>query len=207
MFICNRWPQKTWPPLAFGTVVEALGITLLAVALRMGHLPTVYGMLAFTGVGTGIRLMPGTLHGVGYYRKNIASIVSLASLAISLGGTLASTIMLNIFNNKLSNAGISLVHGESSSASSFSQIAELPEDQQEYLRRIAKAGIIIAFYGISAFMWLGVVAIAFIGNVDIKKDVKQADSHEDGETDVGSLTKGSYLGSILRRKEKSNETI
>lgn len=206
MFVCNSWPRKTWPPLAFGTLVEALGITLLAVTLRWGHLPSVYGMLALTGVGTGVRLMPGTLHGVGYYRRKIASIVSLTNLAISLGGTLASTIMLNIFNNKMSNAGISLVHGESSSASSFSQIAQLPEGQQEYLRRKAKAGIITAFYGISAFMWLGLVSIAFLGNVDIKRDAKDIDTYEDGETDVGSLTEGSYLGSFLRRRETSGET-
>ena len=32
-------------------------------------------------------------------------------LAVSLGNTLASTIMLNIFNNKLSSAGVNLVHG------------------------------------------------------------------------------------------------
>jgi hypothetical protein len=50
----------TFPPLAIGTVVEAVGITLLAAALSWAHLPTIYGMLALTGVGTGIRLMPGT---------------------------------------------------------------------------------------------------------------------------------------------------
>lgn len=93
MLASNRWPRQTFYPLAFGTIVEAVGITVLAAALSWGHLPTIYGMLTLTGVGTGIRLMPGTLHGVGYFRKHIASIVSLVSLAHSLGGTLASTIM------------------------------------------------------------------------------------------------------------------
>ena len=206
MFVCNVWPRTTWPPLAFGTVVEALGITLLAASLHWGHLPTIHGMLALTGIGTGVRLMPGTLHGVGYYRRQIASIVSIMNLAVSLGGTLASTIMLNIFNNRLSHAGISLVHGASSSASSFSQIEGLSHEQQVHLRSSAKEGIVIAFYWISAFMWLGVVAMAFMGNVNIKKDSKESDTYEDGETDVGSLTKGSYLGSLFRRKENTDET-
>ncbi len=150
-------------------------------------------MLALTGVGTGIRLMPGTLHGVGYYRKEIASVVSMMSFANSFGGTLASTIMLNIFNNKL---GISFVHGASSSASSLDQLAQLPEKEQEYVRSKAQAAIVVAFYGISSFMWLGVVAMAFLGNVNIKKDAD--DTGADGETDAGNLTKGAYVASWFR---------
>ena len=52
MFACNVWPCKTWYPLSFGTIVEALGITMIAAAISWGHLPTIYGMLALTGVGT-----------------------------------------------------------------------------------------------------------------------------------------------------------
>ena len=37
MFCCNVWPRKTFPPLAFGTIVEALGITILAAALSWGY--------------------------------------------------------------------------------------------------------------------------------------------------------------------------
>ena len=204
MFSCNVWPRKTWHSLSLGTIIEAIGITVLAVSLRWGHLPTIYGMLALTGVGTGLRYMPGTLHGVAYYRRNIASIVSLMSLSMSSGGTMASTIMLNIFNNKLSNAGIDLVHG-SSSASSFQAINQLPDTQQTYLREHAKNGIVIAFFGISAFMWLGVVLVAFLGNVDIKNDGKNSNTHDNEATEVGNLTKGSYIGSLVRRR-KGNES-
>ena len=49
MFCCNVYPRKTFYPLAFGTAVEAAGITVLAAALNWGHLPTIYGMLALTG--------------------------------------------------------------------------------------------------------------------------------------------------------------
>jgi hypothetical protein len=87
------------------------------------------------------------------------------NLAVSLGDTLASTIMLNIFNNKLSNAGVNLVHGASSSASSFSAISSLPPREQEFIRQKASDGIVVAFYGISSFMWLGVIAVCFLGNV------------------------------------------
>ena len=59
MFACNVWPLQTWFPLFLGTMLEPLGITLLAVAMKQGNLPWVYGMLALTGVGSGIRFMPG----------------------------------------------------------------------------------------------------------------------------------------------------
>lgn len=156
-------------------------------------------MLALTGVGTGVRLMPGTLHGVGYFRKHVASIVSIMNFAISFGGTLASTIMLNIFNNRLSSAGISLVRGASSSASSFKQINRLPQAERDFVRSKAVGGIEVAFYGISAFMWLGCVAMLFLGNVDIKKEA--GDVQHDGETDVGNLTRGAFIASLFRRND------
>ncbi len=74
-------------------------------------------MLALTGFGTGVRSMPGTRHGVGYFRSQIAAVVSIMNFAISFGGTLASTIMLNLFDKQMSNAGISFGSGESASAS------------------------------------------------------------------------------------------
>lgn len=60
MYACNVWPLQTWFPLFVGTIIEPLGVTLLAVAISKGNLPWVYGMLALTGVGSGIRFMPGT---------------------------------------------------------------------------------------------------------------------------------------------------
>ena len=140
----------------------------------------------------------GTLHGVGYYRHQIASIVSIMNLAVSLGGTLASTIMLNIFNNELSDAGVNLVHGASSSASSFSAISSLPPREQEFIRQKASDGIVVAFYGISSFMWLGVIAVCFLGNVNIQKRSKEADTLEDGDTDTRNLTKGAYIARLFR---------
>jgi hypothetical protein len=67
MFGCTIYPRQTRFPLALGTIIEPLGLTMLAVALRGGDLPTIYGMLALIGVGTGIRFMPGTFLGRALY--------------------------------------------------------------------------------------------------------------------------------------------
>jgi hypothetical protein len=186
MFACNVFPRTTWHPLFLGTLLEPLGITLLAIAIRSSNLHLIYGMLALTGVGTGIRFMPGTLHGVGYYPNHIAGIMSLIQLSNSLGGTFATTIMLSVFNNKLSGSGISFVNGD---AASFEAIAGMSAQAQGFLREHAKEGITLAFFAISAFMWLGTVLCAGLGNVWIGKK---------GEED--EVARGSYVGSLMRRK-------
>ncbi|KAK6612251.1 MFS-type transporter C16A3.17c 1 [Botrytis cinerea] len=168
----------------------AVGV-YLAISL-LGHLPTIYGMLALTGVGTGIRLMPGTLHAIGHYPTQIAPLVSMMSLSSSLGGTLALTIMLNIFNNHLSSSGISV---SGTTTASFSGIATLESAEQDYVRKMAKEGIVLAFYAISAFLWLGVGASAALGNAWIAKG---------GGEEVGRTCEGSFLGSLLSRKRRSN---
>lgn len=145
-------------------------------------------MLALTGVGTGLRMMPGTLHGIAYNPDAIASIVSLMSLAITLGGTLATTIMLNIFNNVLSTAGISF---NSATSSSFGEISSLPPDELVFFRGKAQRGIVLAFWAITAFMWLGVVVSMALGNVRIGKG-------EEGDQITG---KGSYVGSLFWSKD------
>jgi hypothetical protein len=189
MFASNVYPRKTFHPLALGTLLEPLGITILAIAIRSGNLNLIYGMMALTGVGTGLRFMPGTLHGVGYYPGQIASIVSLILLSSSLGGAFATTIMLNIFNNKLSGSGINL-KGESTA--SLGAIAGMSEAVQAFLRDRARAGISLAFFAISAFMWLGLVVTAGLGNVDIG-------SKRDGSAGDRVVT-GSYLGSLFGEK-------
>lgn len=192
MFACNKWPLQTFFPLFFGTIIEPLGITVLAIVINTGHLPAIYGMLALTGVGTGIRFMPATLHGIAYNPNNIASIVSLMSLAINLGGTLATTIMINIFNNSLSFSGITL---HSASSSSFSALTGMSAADQQFFKEKAKKGIVLAFFAITAFMWLGVFAAAALGNVRIGTK---------GRPDE-VVVKGSWIGSVLFGKKKENE--
>ncbi|ESZ98784.1 hypothetical protein SBOR_0833 [Sclerotinia borealis F-4128] len=202
IFTCNVFPRQTWYPLFFGTVIEPLGITILAAALSWGHLPTIYGMLALTGVGTGIRLMPGTLHAIAHYPTQIAPLVSMMSLSSSLGGTLALTIMLNIFNNHLSSAGISV---SGTTTSSFSGISTFSSSEQDYVREMAKKGIILAFYAISAFLWLGVGASVGLGNAWIAKEGEEGVVNADGEEKMGRTCEGSFIGSLVRSKGGDKE--
>ncbi len=37
MFACNIYPRQTWFPLTFGTLIEPLGMTLLAVAINLNN--------------------------------------------------------------------------------------------------------------------------------------------------------------------------
>ncbi|KAG0645371.1 Efflux pump FUS6 [Hyphodiscus hymeniophilus] len=186
MFACNVYPRKTYPPLLLGTLLEALGITLLAVALRADHLPLIYAMMALTGVGTGLRFMPATLHGVGYYPAHIARVVALLLLSSSLGGALATTVMLNIFNHRLSGVGID---GGGGSVASLDAVKGLSEGAQVLLRDRAREGISLAFFAVSSFMWLGLVAMVGLGNVDIGRE---------GAGREENVSKGSYLGSLVR---------
>lgn len=188
-----------------GTVAEALGITLVAVALRSSNLHFVYGVLVLTGFGTGIRMMPGTLHGVGYYRRRISSIMSMMIFAMSAGGTLASTIMLNIFNNRMTGLGPNVVAG-TSSVSSLDATSALPEATQMVLRQTASNAIVLAFFALSSFMWLGVVAMFFLGNVDIDPRSASGDTDAEGETNAEYLTRGAYLTSFFRRSERDVAT-
>jgi hypothetical protein len=59
MFCCNIWPRQTWLPLAVGTIIEPVGIIMIAVAIGLDNKTLVFGMLGLAGVGTGIRFMPG----------------------------------------------------------------------------------------------------------------------------------------------------
>ena len=82
-----------------GSIVEAVGVGILAWALWRGHLPAILGMMALTGAGTGLRLMPASLHAVGFFPQHVATVVSLMAVALPLGGTLALTVMAAVFNN------------------------------------------------------------------------------------------------------------
>lgn len=99
MVFCNVWPRNTFLPLFLGSTIEAVGIGLLAWAMFTGKTGTIYGMIAFSGVGTGLRFMPGTLHAVGFFPKSIATIVSLMGIALPFGGALSLTIMTTVYNN------------------------------------------------------------------------------------------------------------
>jgi hypothetical protein len=141
----------------------------------------------------------GTLHGVGYFPNHIAAVAALMALALSLGGTFAMTLMFTIFNNLLQNAGITLKGG---SSSSFDQISGMSLDSQKYLRDKARTAISTAFFALCSFCWLGLVAMAFLGNVNITGKGKGLDG--EGAMDFSeNVVAGSYIGSLFRRHTAS----
>lgn len=105
MLFSNVWPRGTFLSLFLGSTIEALGIGLIAWAMSTGHVASIYGMVAFSGVGTGLRFMPGTLHAVGFFPDNIASIVSLMGIATPFGGAVALTVMSTVYNNVAATDG------------------------------------------------------------------------------------------------------
>jgi len=52
MFMCNIYPQQTFFPLFFGSLVEAIGITVLAWALNQGNTHMIFGMIGMLNVAS-----------------------------------------------------------------------------------------------------------------------------------------------------------
>ncbi|KAL1870246.1 hypothetical protein Daus18300_005311 [Diaporthe australafricana] len=100
MFSVNVWPRQTLPPLLLGAFTSAVGITVLAWAISAQNTNTIYGMMALTGHGVGIRLSPASMHGLAYFPGSTAAITSLFSFAVPFGGMIALTLMSTVFNNK-----------------------------------------------------------------------------------------------------------
>lgn len=93
------WPRTTFAPIMLGTVIEAIGLGMIAWACWTEKVGNVYGFMAFIGVGFGLRFMAGPLHGIGLFRQHRASVVALLALSIPFGGTIGLTIMSTVFNN------------------------------------------------------------------------------------------------------------
>jgi len=102
--------------------------------------------------------------------------------------------MLNIFNNHMSSSGLSF----EGAGQSFDAINSLPQATQDALRDRAKSGIVLAFFAITAFMWLGSLFMLGLGNVYIGKDRGDMVG-EDAMPE--NVVKGTYIGSLLRRKD------
>ncbi|KAI1388302.1 MFS general substrate transporter [Hypoxylon trugodes] len=192
MFLCNNWPRKTFWPLFFGSLIEAVGIGMMAWALYSGHSPTIYGMLALTGVGTGMRFMPGNLHAVGFFPESIATVICVMAVATTFGGTLALTIMSTVFNN---TSGITR---DSPFHDNYDLIKTLPDQAKAQVIDGAKDGITWAFVALTPFMVLCVIAAACLGNVNITKETAD-------ETSRDHLTHGSYLLSLFYRNKNSEK--
>src|ERR1700743_2773752 len=150
MFICNVWPRQTLPALLLGSITSAIGITVLSYALDSERTPLIYGMMALTGHGVGMRMNPGSLHGLAYFPNLTAPITFVVSFAFPFGGTVAVTLIATVFNNKFGNKADITSQAESQAA--------------------AKRGIHFAFIAMIPFMWMIVLLTCGLGNVWIEKN-------------------------------------
>ncbi|CAK7235254.1 hypothetical protein SBRCBS47491_009230 [Sporothrix bragantina] len=143
MFASNVWPRQTIHPLLFGGITAAVGVTVLAYAVHAGNTPLVYGMMALSGHGVGIRMNPASLHGLAFFPAATAAISCIVSFALPFGGTVTLTLMSTVFNNK----------GGSSTDTAT-----------------VRNAIMWAFIAVIPFMWVSVLLTTFLGNVWILKD-------------------------------------
>ncbi|KAI5864263.1 MFS general substrate transporter [Durotheca rogersii] len=187
MILCNHWPCQTFLPLFLGSVVEAIGVGMMAWALHYEHAPTIYGMMALTGAGTGLRFMPGSLHAIGLFPEHIPAVVSLMGVAMTFGGTLALTIMSTVFNNTSGS-----ISRDPPFQSGYDALHNLPDELRMQITGGARDGITWAFVSLTPFMAICVLASACLGNVPI------GDSNADAS--VRHSADGSYLLSLLRRR-------
>jgi hypothetical protein len=71
------------------------------------------------------------LHGIGFFPKHVASIISLIAVALPFGGTLGLTIMSTVFNNV---SGI----GKDSGFREFDTLRNLPVEQLDAMKADAQ---------------------------------------------------------------------
>ncbi|KAI0884696.1 MFS general substrate transporter [Annulohypoxylon maeteangense] len=194
MVLCNIWPRQTFWPLLIGSVIEAVGVGMMAWALYFENTATIYGMMALTGAGTGLRFMPGSLHAVGFFPDHIATVISIMGVATTFGGTLALTIMSTVFNN---TSGLT---SDSPISKNYDALKTLPEEIKLQIVDGVRKGITWAFVSLTPFMVICVVASLCLGNVTISKE-------DNAEESGHHLTHGSYLLALIKGKGHREENV
>jgi hypothetical protein len=149
----------TWPTFFFGTLIQTIGVGMVAYAMYTEQSPLIFGMMALVGMGTGLRLMSAALHGIGIFRKDRAAVIGLLSLAFPLGGTIGLTIMSTVFNNT----------SNFDSSGDFSAIRDLPSALQAEYKESVKMGLVWSFVAITPLLLLSWFATFFLGNVKVGK--------------------------------------
>ncbi|KAH7321055.1 major facilitator superfamily domain-containing protein [Stachybotrys elegans] len=190
MFMCNKSPRMTFPPILLGTIIEALGVGLLAYALYIDNLRMIFGMMALVGVGCGIRFMAAPLHGVGIFRQHRAPIIGLLSVAFPFGGTLGLTIMSAVFNN---------TSGLDSHEADFSQLHSQPQELRDQAVENAKMGVVWAFVAITPLLIMSILFACCLGNVKL---TNQDDDHMEAGNNV---TTRPYLLALLSKDSATDE--
>lgn len=206
MFMCNVWPRQTFPPLFWGSIVEAVGLGLLtwAVASRQTTLVNVF--LAIAGAGTGLRFMPNVLHAAGIWPDRIAAMQSVLSFTLPLGETISISMMGSVFGNKFSQyiraiigPGINNSSGSSTSAANLNALDSLPPAILEATRHAAAKAVMWAFVSILPFVAISIVSAAFLGNVWIGQPSKLDKSGRvEREEKKAMVLNGVFLFAVAR---------
>lgn len=160
------------------------------------------------GAGTGVRMMPATLHASGVWPNRIAAALSLMRFALPFGGTIGITIMGSVFNNKLSS-GIAAVPGldgvsaqglggggDTGTAGSLDFVNGLPGPQQEGVRIAGRDAIMWAYIAILPILGVSLVTGLFLGNVWIKPRKKTA--NEGGNRPESKVIHVPYLYALFK---------
>jgi hypothetical protein len=201
MYICNKWPRQTFWPIFSGSIIEAIGIGLLAWACSTRGHANVNGMMGLAGVGTGLRFMPVTLHASGIWPSRLAPILSLMSFVMPFGGTISIGMMSAVFTNKF-NIGIAHVFSGSEyvsnlhSATSLDAITHLPLEIQEQIRVAAAKAVMWAFISLVPFMVISAICSAALGNVWVVNQGKSSKTEEKDRS--GEVVYGSYLKALVQ---------
>ncbi|KAF2279626.1 MFS general substrate transporter [Westerdykella ornata] len=206
MYLCNIWPRQTYYTLFAGSIIEGLGLALLAWAVSSRQKALVNGMLALSGVGTGLRFMPVILHAAGIWPDRIPAIQSLLSFVIAFGETLGISIMASVFSNKY-QSGLHSIIGNSSGAihgpPSLEVLAGLPAEQRLAVEDLAAKAVMWAFIAVLPIMGLSIVAALCLGNVWIGKAPRKGQHGTvASEETKGYVLYGLFLWSLLRRTAK-----
>lgn len=180
----NKWPRNTFSPILLGTIVEAVGLGLLAWACWLNHIANVYGFMAMVGAGVGLRMMAAPLHGMGLFRQHRAAIIALMAVTIPLGGTIGLTIMSAVFNN---------TSGLSSHETELNSLDTRDGGPQDDIVQNAKMGVVWAFVALTPFTILSIVCACLIGNVKLGQGTGD---QEDGGDNV--VIRGVYLMTLFK---------
>ncbi|KAH2459224.1 hypothetical protein KXW63_001775, partial [Aspergillus fumigatus] len=209
VFLCNVYPAQTFFTINTGTVAETAGFALLIWAISTQNTALINGMMVLAGAGTGLRLMPVTLHTAGVWPEKIAPAMSLMRFALPFGGTLGLTIMGSVFNNFLSSkssASGDMARLDVHDGASLEYIAGLPGPEQEAMRTAGKEAIMWAFIAIMPVIGLSLATGLVLGNVWIKPErlrqrqrQQQVETRSDGADESGDseVIYAPYLWALL----------
>lgn len=188
MYMCNVYPAQTFPQIFIGTgLVIPISLGLLTHALDIRAEGFILGMIALSGFGNGITIMPVPLHAIARKPKQLANIVATLQLFDPLGGTVALAIMGSVLNNKVGGSGIGGLlggSGQQGSNSTDNILDNLSPEDLETVKNAVKEGVRWAFLAILPIAVLAAVLTWGLGdvNIDLRKLDERMEEQEANET-------------------------